>query len=58
MWSRLLGLGVRRGFLGGSRAWTVVGVLAGIVRLVKWMDRERVVHREVLQPGESIIIKG
>ncbi len=54
----LLRTGVRRGLLGGSRAWTLVAVLAIGTRLVKKLSgsEEKVVFSEVLQPGQSFVI--
>lgn len=56
MWVWLFGRGVRRGFLGGSRFWTVVGAVAALARLLKWVKREKVVYHEELLPGQSIIV--
>ncbi len=54
----LLRTGVRRGLLGGSRAWTVVA--AGIfgLRVLKKVtgSEPEVVHTTRLRPGESLVV--
>jgi hypothetical protein len=49
---------VRRGLLGGSRAWTAIAVgsfaLRHVARLVR--RQPEVVYCEQLAPGESILI--
>jgi hypothetical protein len=55
---RLQRTGIRKGLLDGSRAWTVVAVVAigiKLLRRVAAADRE-VVYRERLQVGESLLI--
>lgn len=54
---KLQSVGIRRGLLGGSRAWTVVAVASIGVRLLRRLagDRE-VVYSEELAPGESLLI--
>jgi hypothetical protein len=55
---KLQSLGIRRGLLGGSRAWTVVAIATLGLRLLRRVagpDRE-VVYCEELAPGESILI--
>ncbi len=50
-------LGLARGLLGGSRAWTMVGGLAFAVRLLKRLGGgDKVVYRHELKPGESLLI--
>ncbi|MEO6120974.1 MAG: hypothetical protein ABIW46_03015 [Acidimicrobiales bacterium] len=56
---RLLGgVGLRKGFLGGSRAWTVVGGIALGLRGLRHLTAraEKVVYCEELAPGESLVI--
>lgn len=50
--------GTRLGVIGGSRGWTVVWMVAGVVQVVRWLadSGERVVLREELGPGETISI--
>jgi hypothetical protein len=55
---KLQSVGIRRGLLGGSRAWTVVAIATLGLRLLRRIageDRE-VVYCEELAPGESILI--
>ena len=54
----LLRIGVSRGFLGGSRAWTIVGVVALAARAVKKIGggEPKVVYTRRLGPGESLLI--
>lgn len=51
-------MGVSRGLLGGTRAWTIVGVLALTIRALKRMfggtPQEAYSHK--LQPGETLVI--
>ncbi len=60
--NRLVRLGIRygwrRGILQGSRPWLIAGGLALGVRVVQKLagPDERVVYREELQPGESLVI--
>lgn len=51
-------VGFRRGLLGGSRAWTSVGVVAFALRaLGRMAAREpEVVYREELQPGQTLVV--
>jgi hypothetical protein len=55
----LLRTGVRRGLLGGSRAWTAVaGVAFGLRVLRKITGSEpEVVHTSRLHPGESLVVR-
>jgi hypothetical protein len=60
--SWLIRLGLRRGWrqgvVNGNRAWLAVGAAALLLRMLQraWSKEEAVVFREVLQPGERIII--
>jgi hypothetical protein len=60
--SWLIRLGLRRGWrhgvLNGERTWLIVGAVALLLRLAgRAISREEsVVFREVLQPGEHLII--
>ncbi|MER3453073.1 MAG: hypothetical protein C4344_05360 [Acidimicrobiia bacterium] len=51
--------GLRRGILGGSRAWLAVGIAAACARLVVRVLRrdEEVVLREELPPGAALEIR-
>jgi hypothetical protein len=55
---KLQSVGIRRGLLGGSRAWTVVAVAALGLRLLRRLagDGDEVVYSEELGPGESLLI--
>lgn len=55
----LLRTGVRRGLLGGSRAWTAVaGVLLGVRVLRKLTGSEpEVVHTTRLRAGEALLVR-
>ena len=47
--------GMRRGVLGGSRAWAIVWLAAFVVR--RWgIRREEVVYSESLEPGGRLTI--
>jgi hypothetical protein len=54
----VLRLALRRGLLGGSSFWKVLGTLAMAMRLLRKLTRNEpeVVYREVLQPGQSLVI--
>lgn len=56
---RLFRTGLRRGLLGGSRAWLVVGVGAGLVKAVQWAAAKspESVFRAELAPGETLVIR-
>lgn len=47
-----------RGFVGGSRFWTVVGTFGLAVRLLRKLTRDEpeVVYSEALGPGQSLLI--
>lgn len=47
-----------RGFIGGSRFWTVLGTFGLAVRLLRKLTRDEpeVVYREPLGPGQSLLI--
>lgn len=50
---------IRRGVLGGSRAWLILGGVAWGFRLLRWVAgtrRLRAVLTEELRPGESLLI--
>ncbi len=51
-------LGLVRGLLGGSRAWTAIGGLAFSVRLLKRLSggEPKVVFSRELKPGETLLI--
>lgn len=51
-------VGISRGFLGGGRAWTLIGALALTVRALKRLfgGTPQVAYSEELRPGESLII--
>jgi hypothetical protein len=50
--------GVRKGLLGGSRTWLVVGGAAFAVRVLRKLTarEEEVVYREELRPGEAVVV--
>lgn len=50
--------GWRQGVVNGNRAWLAVGAAALLLRMLQraWAKEEAVVFREVLGPGERIII--
>lgn len=50
--------GLRRGLLGGSPFWLVVGALVGALRLIRRLTGSgpQVVYREELAPGQSLVI--
>jgi hypothetical protein len=50
--------GITRGLIGGNRLWLVVGGLAWGAQALRWAVRreEEVVFREVLEPGEQLVI--
>lgn len=58
MLERLQRIGIRRGLLGTSRAWTVVAVAAfGIRQLRRVSQRQQPrILTEELAPGESVVI--
>lgn len=51
-------LGMARGFMGGSRVWTVVGSAAFALRLLKRLTggQPKVVFSRELRDGESLLI--
>lgn len=55
---RLLGLALRRGLFGGSRAWTVVATLGLAMKLLRRISRSEpeVAFREELRPGQALLI--
>lgn len=50
--------GLRRGLLGDSRPWLVLGAAAWGLRFVKksWGKELETVDREELRPGETLVI--
>ncbi len=46
--------GMRRGLLGGSRAWLAAGVAAWVVRAAR--KPAQVVYRTELEPGQQVVI--
>lgn len=60
--NRLIRIGLRRGWrqgvLGGDRTWLYVGVGAMLLRMLlrAWAKEEHVVYREVLAPGQRLVI--
>jgi hypothetical protein len=60
--NRLISLGLRRGLrdglLKGNRTWVAVGGVALTFRLLQRMvgREEKVVYRERLNPGETLVI--
>lgn len=58
MLMRLFRFGIRRGLLGGSRRWLMMGLLAGLGKLLARMARSQreVVYREELKQGETVVI--
>ena len=55
---RLLRLGIRRGLLGGSRPFIVIGGLAGAWRLIQILSGsvKETVYQETLEPGHELVI--
>ncbi len=51
----LVNRGLRRGLLGNSPLWTLIGLAALALRLLK-RSRNRLVFSEKIQPGEEITI--
>ncbi len=54
----LFRIGLRKGLMGGSKPWLIVGAVAGGIRLLGRMaGREpEVVYCEKLEPGERLAI--
>jgi hypothetical protein len=50
---RLMRTGGRRA-LSGSQTWTIVAIIAGTLRVVRWMSRPKpdVLWRQKLKPGD------
>lgn len=55
---RLLGIGLRRGVLGGSRPFIVIAGLAGAWRLIQVLGGsvKETVYEAELRPGEQLLI--
>jgi hypothetical protein len=51
--------GLRKGFSDGSRPWMALGVVAGLVILARRVGGQEpeLIAREVLQPGERVVVK-
>lgn len=58
MLSLLRSRGLREGFLGGSRLWTVLGAVGWLIKAFQWAARPEpeVVYRAELQPGETLVL--
>jgi hypothetical protein len=60
--NRIISVGLKRGWrqgvLEGNRSWLVVGGVALTLRLLQRMagKEEKVVYREQLRPGETLVI--
>ena len=54
----LVAVAFRRGFLGGSRAWTVVGAAALAARALKRLTggTPKVLYSEELHPGQVLLV--
>lgn len=54
----LLARAFRKGFLGGSRFWTVLGTLGVAMRVLKRLtsDKPEVAYSGELRPGQTIVI--
>lgn len=54
----LLGRAIRKGFLGGSRFWTVVGTLGLAMKVLRRLTRDspEVAFCEELRPGQTLLI--
>jgi len=54
----LVRTGLRRGFMGGSRVWTVVGAAAIGIRLLKKLtgSEPEVVFCKAIRPGETLLV--
>ncbi len=54
----LIRIGVRKGLIGGSRPWFVVGAAAGALRLLGRLAAKEpeVVYCEDLEPGQALVI--
>jgi hypothetical protein len=57
--SALLRQGLRRGLLGGSRAWLAVGVAAGLLRVLRRVTRQEpeVVWCGEVPPGHRLEVR-
>ena len=54
----LLGRAIRKGLLGGSRFWTVVGTLGLAMKVLRRLTRDQpeVAFCEELRPGQTLLI--
>lgn len=59
MLSRLIRMGIRRGLIGGSRPWLVVGMAAAAAAVVRRIVRQRpeTVFTTPLRPGEALEVR-
>lgn len=50
---------IRKGLIGGSRVWMVVGGVYSLLKVVRRMSRatDTVIAAETLKPGESVLIE-
>ncbi|CAB4739088.1 MAG: hypothetical protein F2934_12085 [Actinobacteria bacterium] len=50
---------LRKGLIGGSRVWMVVGGVYSLLKVVRRMSRatDTVIAAETLKPGESVLIE-
>ena len=55
---RLLRTGFRRGLMGGSRPWLMIGAVAALARLAQRASERGpdVVYRADLSPGQSLVV--
>ena len=55
----LLRTGVRRGLLGGSRAWTTVAGITLALRMLRKLtgSEPEVVHTSELRAGEALVVR-
>lgn len=53
-------MGLQRGILGGSRFFTIIGVTAGAIRVLKHLagNEPKTLYKRKLAEGEVLIIKG
>jgi len=58
VWRRLFRLGTRRWFASGSQQWAVLAIVSGGMLLWRRITgrTEEIVHREVLEPGTTLIV--
>ena len=58
MFTWLRRIGISRGLLGGSRAWSAIGTVALVVEVLKRLSgsEPKVVYQKKLKPGQSVLI--